>query len=170
MREPSEILHDLDACAIKKECCGCSYEGKSACTGQLMREAHALIGSMLERVGPACETVQTAPHPPEPRTREEVLNKARECVCGQREQDYGSPEDSFGLIATFWSSYINKNFKNNANIDETEITADDVAVMLGLLKVARIASNPCHMDNWVDLAGYSACGAEIAGQGVANKR
>ena len=31
--------------------------------------------------------------------RAEILEAARVCVCGEREQDYGSPEDSFGLIA-----------------------------------------------------------------------
>jgi len=31
-----------------------------------------------------------------------------------------------------------------------------------LLKVARIKSNASNMDNWVDAAGYMACGGEIA--------
>jgi hypothetical protein len=30
-----------------------------------------------------------------------------------------------------------------------------------LLKVARISSNPKHVDNWVDGCGYLACGGEI---------
>lgn len=30
--------------------------------------------------------------------RSEILEAARRCVCGEREQDYGTPEDSFGLI------------------------------------------------------------------------
>jgi hypothetical protein len=34
--------------------------------------------------------------------------------------------------------------------------------MLALLKVARIRSNPKHADNWIDIAGYAACGGEIA--------
>ena len=33
-------------------------------------------------------------------TRESILNRAIECVCGEREQDYGSPEDNCGRIAT----------------------------------------------------------------------
>ena len=73
-------------------------------------------------------------------------------VCGHREQDYGTPEDSFGMIAQLWSAYMKK-----------EVSASDVAVMMGLLKVARLASNPQHMDSWVDLAGYAACGGEING-------
>jgi hypothetical protein len=31
-----------------------------------------------------------------------------------------------------------------------------------LLKIARIASNPRHADNWVDACGYMACGGEVA--------
>ena len=37
----------------------------------------------------------------------------------------------------------------------------DVAVMMTLLKLARIKSNPRHQDNWVDGCGYLACGGEL---------
>ena len=45
-----------------------------------------------------------------------------------------------------------------------DIEPEDVAIMMGMLKIARLASNPQHMDSWVDLAGYAACGGEIAGK------
>lgn len=83
-------------------------------------------------------------------TRSEVLNKAMECVCKNREQEYGSPEDNFGLIARLWTEYLGM-----------EIETKDVAVMMILLKSARIASGSGHADNWVDIAGYAACGAEL---------
>lgn len=38
---------------------------------------------------------------------------------------------------------------------------EDVAAMMALLKIARIASGHAKADNWVDLAGYAACGGEI---------
>lgn len=41
------------------------------------------------------------------------------------------------------------------------ITAKDVAAMMGLLKVARIATGSSP-DSFVDLAGYAACAGEIA--------
>lgn len=41
------------------------------------------------------------------------------------------------------------------------ITAKDVAAMMGLLKVARIATGN-KADSFVDLAGYAACAGEIA--------
>ena len=39
-------------------------------------------------------------------TRKEILAAAEKCVCGDREQDYGIPENSFRLIADFWKSYV----------------------------------------------------------------
>ena len=39
-------------------------------------------------------------------TIEEILAAARKCVCGDREQDYGSPERSFGGIGQFWETYL----------------------------------------------------------------
>ena len=98
----------------------------------------------------------------EPWTRHRVLKEAEKCVCGQREQDYGGPEDSFRLIAELWEPYIRERLVSKGA--DVSIEPHDVAVMMGLLKVARIASNPQHMDNWVDLAGYAACGGEIAGR------
>lgn len=41
-------------------------------------------------------------------TRANILQAAEQCVCGHREQDYGSPENNFRLIAQFWESYIQK--------------------------------------------------------------
>lgn len=87
-------------------------------------------------------------------TREEVLNEAKVCVLGNREDDYGTPEQNFKIIAEFWNSYL--------NLDENYISGKDVAAMLALLKIARIRSGGHGKDdNWVDLAGYAACGAEV---------
>ena len=30
--------------------------------------------------------------------RAEILEEARKCVCGEREQEYGTPENNFTLI------------------------------------------------------------------------
>lgn len=85
-------------------------------------------------------------------TRSEILDKAKECVCGQREQDYGKPEDNFATIAALWSAY-----------KDIEFSAEDVSVMMALMKIARIKSGTSTDDCFVDLAGYAACGGEIAG-------
>ena len=82
--------------------------------------------------------------------REKILNEARECVSGQRQLDYGTPEDNFSIIANLWSAYTGSN-----------ITALDVAMMMALLKIGRIKNGGGTGDSFVDLAGYAACGAEI---------
>ena len=88
------------------------------------------------------------------------LDEARKCVCGQRAQDYGTPEDNFTTISYLWSSYF-RAAHPKLNIACNEFTAKDVAMMMALLKVARIAAGSSH-DSFVDLAGYAACAGEIA--------
>lgn len=92
-------------------------------------------------------------------TREEILAQAQRCVCGDREQDYGSPEDNFQTVAQLWDVYLRR--KCVSFCADVSLLAEDVAVMLALLKIARIASGHAKEDNWVDLAGYAACGGEI---------
>lgn len=87
-------------------------------------------------------------------TREEVLDEAKKCVCGKREQDYGSPESNFQLIADLWNAYL-------FSAEDSIITPTDVAMMMALLKVARIRNGGGTGDSFVDLAGYAACGGEI---------
>lgn len=47
-------------------------------------------------------------------TRSETLDKAKACVCGQRENEYGSPEDNFTAIAGFWSVYKGVEFSRRS--------------------------------------------------------
>lgn len=92
--------------------------------------------------------------------RKELLDKAAEMVCGQREQDYGTPEDNFKTIADLWQIYIKAHCVGiNADVC---LNSDDVAALMVLLKVARIASGSATDDSWIDIAGYAACGGEIS--------
>lgn len=86
--------------------------------------------------------------------RADILEGAKKCVCGQREQDYGSPENNFQTIANLWTAYMGG----------IEFTPVDVAMMMALLKIARISTGTATEDSFVDLAGYAACGGEIATQ------
>lgn len=81
--------------------------------------------------------------------RKEILEAAEKCVCGDRDKQYGNPEHSFFLIAELWEDYL-----------DTPVRPRDVAAMLALMKIARI-KNGVKDDNWIDLAGYAACGGEI---------
>ena len=86
-----------------------------------------------------------------PSTRASVLRKAEEYVTKDRAAEHGDMEENFGTIATYWSTHLG-----------VDVTGSDVAIMMALLKVARIKSNVRNMDNWVDGCGYLACGAELA--------
>jgi hypothetical protein len=83
-------------------------------------------------------------------TRSEILQQADKAINGQRELDYGSPEDNFNLIAKLWSAYLGET-----------ISPVDVSMMMCLLKIARIKNGGGTGDSFVDLAGYAACGGEL---------
>lgn len=93
---------------------------------------------------------------PEPKTRAEILDAAKQCVCKDRNDQYGSPEDNFKTIAKMWSAYFTAKFGH-----EVEIDPHDVAVAMSMLKIARIATGKPKADNWIDGTGYLACGGEI---------
>ena len=86
--------------------------------------------------------------------RAQILREAESMVLGDRQDDYGTPENSFERIANLWNSYLDTRL-------DGRLGAVDVAAMMALLKIARIASGHGKRDNWVDLAGYAACGGEI---------
>lgn len=90
--------------------------------------------------------------------RAEILREAAKCVCGGREQDYGTPENNFEAIACYWSEYLKK---ATGVSEKIRLTAKDVAAMMALLKIARISTSN-KADSFIDLAGYAACAGEIA--------
>ncbi len=46
-----------------------------------------------------------------------------------------------------------------------ELDGVDVSMMMALLKIARIAGSQTADDSFIDIAGYAACGGEIAARG-----
>lgn len=96
-----------------------------------------------------------------PMTRTEILEQARQYIAKDRNSSYGEPEDSFGCIAALWRTYLEQKYGVGA---APQINAIDVALMLDLMKTARLIANPYHEDSWIDKAGYSGCGGEIAGR------
>lgn len=90
-------------------------------------------------------------------TRKEILEAAHEAVNVDRQETYGPPENSFQLIADLWGQYMSRHKPG-------PMKSHEVAILLILMKVARLAKSPKHMNNWTDIAGYAACGAELASQ------
>ena len=111
-----------------------------------------------------------APHPPSridgpdqtpilspaPDKAEDILAEAQRIVCGARRAAYGTPEDNFKRIADLWNTYLKQRRAQG------DITTGDVALMMVLMKIARLAESPAHRDSVVDMAGYAACYARCA--------
>lgn len=91
--------------------------------------------------------------------RERCLNDAARCILHDRDKQYGSPEDNFSIIANMWNAYL-------GNKMLSKLKPHDVAVMMTMLKFARIATGEPKYDNWVDAVGYCACGCEVQGREV----
>lgn len=91
--------------------------------------------------------------------RETVLEEAKRCICTDRQNQYGPPENSFNYISDLWTAYMLHDKRADVIISPT-----DVAIMMILLKVARTARHKSYSDNYVDMAGYAALAAELAAE------
>lgn len=133
-----------DSCGNCEDCpLGVLPGGVPDCMNKLIREARDYILSMIK-------PVTKWENKPEPWTRKRVLSEAERCVCGQRENEYGVPEDNFDRIAKMWSAYMG-----------VEFNPVDVSMFMVMLKAARIKSGGGTMDSFVDGCGYFSCGGEI---------
>lgn len=99
--------------------------------------------------------MSTEPLPRQSTVRQDLLDQAKVIVSQDRNVDYGSPEENFQTIARLWSEFI-----------DFSLEPHQVAAMLALVKVARIKQSPRKMDHWIDIAGYAACGGEVADNGL----
>lgn len=121
--------------------------------GRLDAEEHSAQARNMVRVERPAEVGRTI-------TRASILDAAKEIVTGEREQQYGKPEDNFRMIGNLWEIYLKARcLDRDGGLD---ILPEDVAMMMSLLKIARIASGNYKVDSFVDLAGYAACAGECA--------
>jgi hypothetical protein len=91
-------------------------------------------------------------------TKREVLEEAIKSV-DERGKPYGGVEDNFQRIANLWNAHIINRYQQVVPLDPK-----DVAMMMVLVKIARLATAPSHPDSWVDIAGYAACGGSLGGE------
>ena len=83
--------------------------------------------------------------------RIEALREAARIIAGDRDAQYGAPEDNLGRIARIWSVIFG-----------IEITAQDVAMAMVGLKMARyVNKGQFQPDTWIDIAGYAGIGFEV---------
>ena len=93
--------------------------------------------------------------------KEDILKKAGKLVSDDREGTHGDARENHEQIAEFWNIFLDKKLRPMANI-----TADDVAIMMILLKISRhTQGEKINMDNFVDMAGYAAIAGEISDTG-----
>ena len=76
-----------------------------------------------------------------------VLLHAHDIINGQRQQQYGNPEDSFQGIATLWNFWLDGRITKH-------LTAQDVAMMMSMMKLAREKNGAGKTDNIADACGY----------------
>lgn len=77
-----------------------------------------------------------------------IFEEAEAAVNGARQENYGHPYLNFSRIADYWSSHL-------MNRLDSPLTPEDVAIMMILLKIARLGNTPNHRDSLVDIAGYA---------------
>lgn len=80
---------------------------------------------------------------------ETILEEAEKAVNGPRQENYGHPAINFTRIAEYWTIHL------GSKLNGASILPEDVATMMILLKVARLANSPNHRDSLVDIAGYA---------------
>lgn len=71
-----------------------------------------------------------------------ATDEAVDLIRGDRMSDYGPPDEALGRIAVMWSAHLG-----------VPVMSRDVAIMMTLLKVARLAHQDKH-DSYVDAHAY----------------
>lgn len=85
--------------------------------------------------------------------RRKIIEDALSVVdSGDRQLNYGKPEDNFSRIAMYWNDFCGI----------PKLKASDVAIMMILMKISRLQNTPHHRDSWLDIIGYAACGWQCA--------
>lgn len=88
---------------------------------------------------------------------ESVLDTARRLTHSDRNESYGDAKTNFDVTAALIDAYLwqrNAEHVRTGEPGDYKINAVDVAVIMTLVKVARIAKDPTNRDSVVDAVGY----------------
>jgi hypothetical protein len=91
---------------------------------------------------------------------ETILEEAQRIVYGDREQSYGHPGPNMEVFAQLVEAYLEGRAMSS---DDDHLDGGDGAVIVMLLKIARIATGTRARDTIVDVAGYAAVLARVEG-------
>lgn len=98
-------------------------------------------------------------------TTRKILEEAVEITGGARAVTYGDKRKNHENIAGLWNAWL----KRKLRVGE-DLTARDVAVLMGLMKAARMMQGKGTLDSYVDAAAYFAMAGELdSAEAVADK-
>ncbi len=83
--------------------------------------------------------------------RGNILDEAKRLIHTNRQKDYGHPRINHQRIATLWSVILEK-----------EITPEQAALCMAMVKAARLVQTPDHLDSYIDGAAYFAIAGELS--------
>lgn len=87
--------------------------------------------------------------------REALLNEAARLTCGERNAVYGEPKDNLDRMAKLFNAYFGGHSPGSIRSP-----SHDMAMVMVIAKLARIAHGKFHKDNYTDLAAYIAIAYE----------
>lgn len=99
-----------------------------------------------------------------PKRAGEILLCAKNTVSTERGTQHGGVEDSFAMIAAFWSTWLTNANRHRHNNDIGAVVIDqvDVAQMMSLMKKARFMHGDItNVDHAVDDTGYTSIAAAL---------
>lgn len=92
------------------------------------------------------------------RPEEDVLEEALRITRGDRQNQYGPPDQDFRRTARMWAALLETCIVVREDGVGLEITPRMVAMCMIALKLSR-ETHQRSRDNWVDAAGYARCGS-----------
>lgn len=100
-------------------------------------------------------------------TRVEYLETGIKLTSGDRDKEYGTPYINLDNCADLWSAYLRGRYMGRIpgfeqTVGEFRLTAEDVAWLNVLQKIARTFSDKVRPDTYIDAATYAAIAGECA--------
>ena len=107
------------------------------------------------------EILRTAPTP----LRVAYLEQEIKLTSGDRDKEYGAPYDNLTDCAELWQAYLIGKFRGST-VDplQMQLTAEDVAWLNVLQKIARTFHGNPKPDTYIDAATYAAIAGECAAE------
>lgn len=115
-----------------------------------LQDEKKTVGEVLKQAQAEMECKRFMP-------RGKILDTAKEIINGERQDQYGQPENNFDLIGQYWRVFL-----KGRGYGDLVFSPEDVAMMLALLKIARITAGSAKEDSFVDLCGYAALAYDLS--------